>query len=85
MSPNITPHIIPAIAPPPRSRFASWVFGTGKGRAEMVGGLACDLGSTDPEEDVRREALKLIVARIKKGRRMVNFILVLEFEYLSPL
>jgi hypothetical protein len=52
MSPNITPHIIPAIAPPLRPRFASWVFDTGKGRAEMVGGLACDLGSTDPEEDV---------------------------------
>jgi hypothetical protein len=49
----------------------------------MVGGLAC--GSTGLEEDVGWAALKLIVARIKRGRRMVNFILIFEFEFLSPL
>jgi hypothetical protein len=83
MSPNTTPHTIPAIAPPLRPRFASWFFDTSKGRGEMVGGLAC--GSTGLEEDVGWAALKLIVARIKRGRRMVNFILIFEFEFLSPL
>jgi hypothetical protein len=80
MNPNITPHTIPAIAPPLRPRFASWFFDTGKGGGEeMMPELACDCESAEPEDD-RSGALELMVARRRRGRRLLSFILMFGFE-----
>jgi len=82
MSPNITPHTIPAMAPPLRPRFASWFLDTGKGRGDMSAGLGCDLESAEPE-DIGRAAPK--VAMNRSERSIANFILVFEFDFLSSL
>jgi hypothetical protein len=61
-------------------RFLSRFFDTGAGRGEeLKSELACNCESTEPE-DVRSGALKLMVARRIRGRRLPSFILVFRFN-----
>jgi hypothetical protein len=72
--------MIPPRAALLRRRFLSWFFDTGADRGEeMMSELACNCESAEPE-DVRSGALKLMVARRRKERRLLRFILVFGFN-----